>query len=253
MVSCEKAKEHRYDSEFVTGINAEGFRERYLPGYTTLRERGRFSEGREYVFKKDGNIVFLRIGVFQSKEESLEMVEKLNSMCSIRPQEDSLKTLDLADICWWMPKPSSTDTVEYHYIRDNVYVLVNSHSIGNKDLIGLAKSLDKDIVNGSDYVRRAELLNPPIINSIKASNTILHEGDILKITVNATDSYNSSIEFIGEQCCSLDKDPENVFTISVTSEHVPEPFIGLHTFRFQVINEVNVLSDIGEIEIEIKE
>jgi len=188
----------------------------------------------------------LRVGIHPSVEEVKELVYELNSWTWIVPQEDT--TLGIGDQLWWMPDPFSLDTVEFHFIRKNVFILVNSHTLGYNELLNLTQLFDDAVLNKRSFVSFSNKSDPPIIKSISASKLKLKEGEQATITVNAYDPKNEQLEYIYQ---GVFHDSSNKFTFIASKDYVSEPFLGTHTIEFYVINESNFVSRKKEIELEI--
>ncbi len=241
-------------NNLINKIDMEQLHKKLLSDFELIRTRGRWREGREYVFidKMDRTKnVFIRIGIHPSIEETKEIANEYNSWCSIVPQEDFNKNLDVGDQLWWMPDPNSTDTVSYHFIQKNVFIIVNSHTLNYNELFTLTKSIDADIKNHESYISFSKSANPPIINTITSSKLKLIEGDTTKIIIDAIDPNNEDLEYITIGVSQWNEDPKNVFTLVASRDFIPEPFYGTHTFEFIVINESNFVSRIEKIELEI--
>lgn len=227
----------------------EQFQNVLLPDYSLLRKRGR-REGREFVFvhKNDQphKNLFIRVGIHPTADEVKEVIYELNSWTSIVPQKDT--TLGIGDQLWWMPAPYSPDTVQFHFIRNNVFISVNSHTLEYDELLNITKSIDDAILKKKSYISFSQTSEPPVIKSISSSRLKIKEGEEATITVNAYDPDNEDLEYIyyGVAQVTLNK-----FRFFASRDYVSEPFIGNHTLKFYVINESNFVSQKKEIEIEI--
>lgn len=245
-------KDESQKDTYITGFDTEGMRKKHLSDFTLVRKRARWNEGREFVYRDvndNGNLVLIRIGIHSSKSKALEIAEEYNRGTSLVPQEDSL---GFGDRSWWMPDVDSPDTVAYHFLRNNMFVIVNSHTYDY--LLNLTRAIDEDIVNGTDYIKKSNSISLPIIHSVSASKTNVREGESTKITINASDPSAEPLEHVSHPgLIHFDSDPPNVFTFIASRDYVPAPFWGSHIFNFIVFNESNVSSEIAELEIEISQ
>ena len=248
--SCTKDKNpiSNNDDIFITKFSMEGMRNEHLPDFNFVRKRARMREGREFVLKNENtdNIIYIRVGIHPSKIKVQEMVEEYNNGSAAVWIEDSEKVLGIGDRCWWMSvdKPYS-----YHFIRNNIFISVNSHDY--QDILILTKSIDNDIINNANYVEIGNSILLPEIHSITALKTELQEGENTKVTIHASDPYNESLEYVVVGLTHVEIDPENVFTLTATRSHVPSPFFGPHSYNFIAVNESNVVSEVVEFEIKI--
>lgn len=252
-ISCGNSlKPNLSDEIYITKFNIEGMRKKHLPNFELVSKQARFKEGREFVFQDLNDktkIVFIRIGIHSSKAKAQYIAEEYNSWCSIIPQEDSMKVLGIGDSCWWMPAPFSPDTVAYHFIRYNSFIIVNSHTY--QDLLELTRAIDMDIVNNADYVDIKNSISLPKIRSITATKTELKEGESCKITVKASDPYRKSLDYVANGLSPASGKSKNVFLFQASRDYVSEPFFGSHIYKFIVINESNVVSEPAEFKITI--
>ncbi|MDZ7263000.1 MAG: hypothetical protein ONB16_00355 [candidate division KSB1 bacterium] len=238
------------DNVFITKIDIEGMMKKHLPDFRIVRKRARWKEGREFVFVNDKHNIFIRAGIHSSKAKVQEIAEEYNNSCWIRPIEDTNKIWGIGDKCWWMPDIDSPDTVQYQFIRNNIFIIVNSHNY--PDILSLTKSIDQDILNDADYIKLGYSLSLPVIKSITASKKELKEGETTKITIQASDPYNEPLEYVFNfGLYHVESDPKNVFTFEASRDYVPAPFFGSHILKFIVVNESNVVSEVAEFEITI--
>ena len=254
LIYCEKIVEPTIKEIFITRFDVEGMRKEHLSNFRTVRKRARFNEGREFVFQElndKNNVVLFRVGIHSNSLKAQKIAEEYNSWCWIPPQEDTKRVFGIGDKCWWMRNIDSSDTVAYHFIRHNMFIIVNSHSYHN--LLQLTRSIDNDILNNANYTNKANSISLPIIQSISASKTELREGDTAKITINASDPNNEPLEYVCIGLAQPDSNPINVFTIEASRGNIADPFWGSHTYKFQVINGSNILSESAEITINISQ
>jgi len=244
--SCEIISKSN-DEMRIAMYDIEGMRAKLLSNFELVRKNARMNEGYEYRFKNmsdTSETVSIRIGIFQSQSEALDLaIERMNWFSAV-PHEDTLKVLGIGDRCWSMPMPGQT----YLFSRSNVFINVNSSSIPNSQLLELTRSIDNDIINNADYIKIDNSISLPKIEKISVSKSELNEGESATITVSAFDPNNNNLE-----CMCLPGIPQNgnIFTLTATRSYISEPFIGQHTYEFQVINEMNVLSKVKEITINI--
>jgi len=252
LISCEKVISPIGDGEiFITEVNFEKLRKKHLSNFDLVRKRGKWC-GREYFLKNfnDSTSLYITIGIFSSYDKTSLTVDKYNGSIWIMPQEDTVGVFGIGEKCWWMPAPFSPDTVSYLFIRYNSFFIVNSHTYSS--IQDLARAIDRDIINNAEYVELSNKTSVPIINSIKTSKQLVSEGDTVKISVQANDPNNETLEYITTGLMHFESDPENVFNLVILRDYIPEPFIGLHKYEFTVINESNEVSDEMEIKIEIQ-
>jgi hypothetical protein len=252
LVSCEEGNNPIIKDEvYITKFDFEKFRKKHLDNFNLVRKRGKWC-GREYVLNNpaDSTNIFITIGIFSSENKSHSIVDAYNRLLSIIPQEDTAEVFGIGEKCWWMSATFSPDIVGILFIRYNSFFIVNSHTYSF--IQDLARNIDRDIIDNAEYIELRNKTSVPIINSIKTSKQIVSEGDTVKISIQAYDPDNEALEYITTGLIHFDSDPENIFYLVSSRDYVPEPFIGLHKYKFTVINESNEVSDEIEIEIEIK-
>ncbi|MFZ5517613.1 MAG: hypothetical protein ACOY90_13280 [Candidatus Zhuqueibacterota bacterium] len=250
---CEGIFNPKDDETFITKIGVEGIAKKYLPEFEFIRKRAQWNRGREFVYQKSDNqvSVFLTVGIYQSHEDAVKTaLAYLKSISGIM-QEGPIQGVSIGDELWWSsPNPDSTNVADILFIRRNALFRINSRSYGK--VIDLAKAIDADILEEESYISIENSITLPKINSITLSKNSLKEGESIKITVNAIDPRNESLEYqylFG--LFNVESDPENVFTFIASRNYVPEPFLGVHTIEFVVINSRNVVSRISEIAVNI--
>lgn len=256
VLSCDKTSDPVSSEReiFITKFDVEGFHKTYLPNFTLVRKRGRWREGREFLYEETGNEdnnFLIRVGIHSSKTKAQEIAEEFNSWCMIFPQEDTTGTLGIGERSWWMPDVVSPDTIGYIFIRSNLFILTDSHTY--QDLLDLTRAIDADIINDAEYIEKSESLELPQILSVTTTKSILHEGESAQITVTASDPNNEPLEYVFDAGLFRGDNPENVFTMIASRNYVSEPFIGSHIYKFIVYNESNVISEEAELEIMISE
>jgi len=256
-LSCEKilGPSSSGNEIYITKFDVEAMIKKYLPDFKLVRETARWREGKEFLFENvngKNSTIFIRVGIHSSKIKAQEIAEEYNSWCWIIPREDSLGTLGIGERSWWMPNVDSPDTVAYHFIRNNTFIITNSHTYPN--LLSLTKAIDKDLTNGADYIKKSKSISLPEIKSITTPKAELGEEESTKVTVNAFDPKNEQLEYVCHPgLIHGDNDPENVFTFIASRDYIPEPFWGKHILKFIVVNESNVISEEAESEIIISE
>jgi hypothetical protein len=247
LISCSNPTDPKSNIT-ISKIDMKLFQQKNLPDYELIRKRARY-EGREYLYRNlndQTKNLYIRVGIHISKEYLREFVDEYNSWLMLMPQEDT--TLGIGDQLWWMPDPLSPDTVSFQFIRNNVFVIINSHTLEYYELLSLTKSFDDAILNKENYIVFSNKSNPPIIKSISATKLQLKEGEETEITVNAYDPHSEDLEYISNLLYNISS---NKFILIASKDYGLEPFIGKHVFEFYVINESNFVSKKKEIEIEI--
>ncbi len=250
-ISCENIlKSNDGNKKYITKYDVEGMKEKLLPNFKLFDKNVRMYMGRDYRFQDStttDKYVEFRIGIHPSKDDAIKFALDYIGWSAGIPQEDSNNILGIGDRCWIMTLGS--DTTSYLFLRNNICCLVLSHSLGNLQLRELVRSIDEDIVNDADYIKQKSSISLPKIKKITVSKSELNDGETATIRVSASDPNNKKLE-----CISFPGLLQNgmTFTFQAKKDYVSEPFIGQHTYEFQVINENNVLSKIKEVTITIK-
>lgn len=256
-ISCEKSGKlvtpTDKDEIFVTKFDVEEMKQRHLPDFKLVRKRAMFNSGKEYIFQNiqdEENVIFIRACILPSKKRAHDFVKHYCDLCEMLPIEFSDKDFNIGDKCWWMVDPISPDTVQYHFTRYNIFILVNSHTYN--DIQQLAGLIDKDIINGANYVSKEETISIPVIYLVSAEKTEVWEEETVKIFVSASDPFKKKLEYVFNYgLFHIETDSINVFTFKASRDMVSEPFFGAHTFEFQVINENLVISETAKVTIKI--
>ena len=247
-ISCENIlKSNNEDKKFITKYDVEGMKEKLLPNFKLVDKNARIYMGRDFRFQDStttDKYVEFRIGIHPSIDDANKFALDYFSWMAGFPHEDTLKTLGIGNRCWIML--SGSDTTSYLFLRNNICCLVLSHSLGNLQLRELVRSIDEDIVNNAEYLKKKRSISLPKIKNISISKSELNEGESAIIEVVASDPDNENLE-----CSSNPGMRQNgmIFTFQAKSYYDT----GQHTIDFQVINESNVLSKIKEITIDIIE
>ncbi len=245
-ISCENIfKSKNEDKKYITNYDVEGMKEKLLPNFKLVDKNARMYMGRDFRFQDStttDNYVEFRIGIHPSSNDANKFALNYINWSAGIPQEDSNNILGIGDRCWTMTFES--DTTSYLFLRTNICCLVLSHSLGNLQLRELARSIDEDIVNNADYIKKKSSISIPKIRGISISKSELNEGESAIIEVVASDPDNEKLE-----CNSYPRMAQNgmVFTFQAESYYDS----GQHTIDFQVINKSNVLSEVEEITITI--
>jgi hypothetical protein len=242
------------DKNFITGLNVDLMAKRHLANCYLVRKRAKWNYGREFVFKSNNEKVnvFITIGLHQSAEDAENTADNYLNSISLVMKEGPHHGVYIGDkFWWWAPDGDSNNVTNIVFIRKNALFIMSSHNY--RELNTLAKKIDDDIIIKANYIELENTILLPIIDSITASKKVLKEGEISKISVHASDPNNEALEYDAIGLSHSESDPENVFTLVASSDYVQSPFLGSHFYKFVVINESNVVSEVAEFEIEISE
>ena len=235
----------------ITGIDVGELSKKHLSGFDLIRKRAKWNYGREYVFKniQDNNIVFLTIGVYPSVEYAMKIINNYLKGISIKMVEDQIKTFDIGDeFWWWAPSMDSMDVSNIIFIRQNTLIILSK--INNIRLDSLAKTIDEGIKNGDSFVKRSEIIQFPVINSISKDKSIVQLNEKIKLSVDAFDPNNEPLEYQSLPGLRRSrKDPENIFTFEVSANRFPDS-TKTCTVKMVVINKSNLVSPMFEVDIQ---
>ena len=238
----------------ITKVNIEEMAHMHLQYFNIFREGPKYIYGKEYVFIREGDSanVFINIGLHQSEEYTENTADNYLNSISLVMKEGPHHGVYIGDkFWWWAPDGDSNNVTNIVFIRKNALFIMSSHNY--RELNTLAKKIDDDIIIKANYIELENTILLPIIDSITASKKVLKEGEISKISVHASDPNNEALEYDAIGLSHSESDPENVFTLVASSDYVQSPFLGSHFYKFVVINESNVVSEVAEFEIEISE
>jgi hypothetical protein len=251
--SCGIEKDSDSIDSVITKFDAEKMAQEHLTDYYLVRKRALWKYGREFVYSNNDTInIFITVGLYQSDNEAENNVNTYLNNSSAVWNAGMHQGESIGNKFWWLaPFQDSSILTNIIFIRKNASFIMSSHT--NEKLKELAKKIDNDIINHSDYIDLDKTIQLPVIDSITASKTVLKEGDIAKITVHASDPNNEILEYDAIGVGNYEPDPENVFTEIITRDYVGEPFYGSHVYDFVVINESNVVSEVANIELLIVE
>lgn len=245
-ISCENLlKSNIENKKYITKYDVEGMKEKLLPNFKLVDKNARMYMGRDFRFQdstKTDKYVEFRIGIHPSNDDANKFALDYISWSAGIPQEDSNNILGIGDRCWIMPFGS--DTTSYLFLRNNICCLVLSHSFDNLQLQELVRSIDEDIVNNADYIKKKSSISLPKIKNISISKSELNEGESATIEVVASDPDNEKLEYRSNPGMGQNG---MTFTFQAKSNYDS----GQHTIDFQVINESNVLSEVEELTIDI--
>lgn len=239
------------DDSFVTRFNADEMAKKHLTDFNLVRKRAIWNRGKRFVYQSDNAQVKLsiQVGLQPSAKDAEEIALNYLSYLSIVMVEGPIPGETIGNKLWWKaPNSDPNNVTSIVFIRENALFIIFSHSY--KKIKELAKSIDDDIIKGESYISIENSISLPVINTISVEKNSLRKGDSSKITVNAIDPNNESLEYqFLPGLIKGESDPENMFTFIASRDHVPEPFLGSHTIKVVVINESNVVSRISEIKI----
>jgi len=239
-----------YDAGFATGIDISDLVEQHLQEFKL--EPLRFMYPRQKVFianrSIDSTVIYIMAGVYPSVEEAEEVVLKHINNLTASYQEGPVMGESIGDNAWWFG--SQEFPVEsIVFVRKNVFFSISiMESKGQIDILSIAKAVDMDIMNGTDYIPRTNSLNPPRIESLGLSKTSVNEGETSVLTIQATDPAGKKL-FYSVNRGFQSREKENVFTIEAIRDYFPEPFFGSHILEAWVANEDNFFSKVFKTQI----
>jgi hypothetical protein len=227
----------------------------YLADFELERSRLHYFYGREYVYSRseDGGALFIHIGLYPSADRAEKAANTYFSLCSAFFYEWSYPDFVVGDKCWSTSMNNETENLRnIVFLRKNVLLILSS-SDDHTDVGRLAETIDGDIITNASYVDLDVEILLPSIDSIRATKTVLIDGESSIVTVYASDPHNKSLEYEVIGMTNRESDPENVFIERATRDFIGEPFYGTHKYEFIVMNESNVYSEIAEFELTIIE
>ncbi len=239
----------QYQDGFVNGMNVQSFIDTHIPGFTFTGSHTSLNRGiaHHYVRKSDNAILTIWVGVYPSVSDAEEkMLELLNSS-SLAMEYGPVLEHQIGDNCWWYAGPPFPLRI-VSFIRKNSIVYLNTNlSEENcyEGLLDLALALDQDMMKGASYIPLAHIPDPPVITSVTTTATQLRENEHAKVTVTASDPDGNKLLYRSSGADHDTAGGENSFII--TAFH--DPSGGIHTYKFWVVNEVNMYSETKVIEI----
>jgi hypothetical protein len=252
LYSCKKEDDNKL---VITKFDMIKMANANLQDFTLLRKRPKFVYGKEYIFsrEKDAVNVSVIICIHKSMEDALKIAnEYLESISSVM-SEGAYNGSVVGNKFWWIESNSNSGILQgILFIRKNALFIL-SCDFNYKELLELAKTIDNGILEDADFVKMNSMLMLPVIDSITTTKESLNEGEMTKIAIYASDPDNEPLDFNVLGLGSYEPDPANVFTLYANRNYVGEPFFGVHTYQFVVINQNNVVSEISEFEIIINQ
>jgi hypothetical protein len=251
MLACDE-EDTGINNRYITGIHIPEMAELYLPEFTLIHSRIGYFQGYEYTYKRTRDTAYIRlsVGVLKSGELADSIVKLFFNDISGYFQNGSVLGISIGDKFWFSGGNDIHSIQAVVFIRKNALLLIEGDMKLNEGVIPLAQKIDHDLVKGAPYVGLDDHLLLPVIYSITATKTILHENERAFITVLAADPYNQPLSFYGSLMNHDSSLPPNVFSITASKGSPGTPFYGKHSFVFLAINAGNLVSDWASIEIE---
>jgi hypothetical protein len=252
LFSCDKNNETEL---IINKVDIEKMAQTHLQDFKLLRKRSKHIYGKEYVYSRESDSVNVsfKIGLHQSTEDAGKIADEYFNEISAVMNQGPYHDFSVGNRFWWLESSENSGNVmSIVFIRKNaLFIMGCDYNYG--ELKTLAKKMDDDILNNAGYVDLGNTILLPVIDSITATKTVLKEGESAKITVHASDPNNEQLEYDAIGLGSYEPDPSNVFTLNATHDNVGVPFFGSHKYKFVVINESNVVSEVADFEIMISQ
>jgi hypothetical protein len=245
------------DVQLVNSLDIKKLGEKYLPEFHIQSTKNlRWETGVNYLFTRSNSSavpIGINIGLYPSVREAEQAVLQGLNTYSVGMKEGPVQGESLGDNSWYAATKSALGEefiINLTFIRYNAVISLVTISEGGINILSLAKSIDRDILSGGQYMMLEKNILPPVINFVDIFPKEIHEGDRIVMSVYASDSGGSSIKYNGMNLGHMSGDLENKLSIMANPVVFQnETFIGPHTFRLWVYNENNLFSSLKEFQI----
>ncbi|MDP2982011.1 MAG: hypothetical protein Q8O92_01605 [Candidatus Latescibacter sp.] len=236
----------------VAGVNVLALVQKYANDFAANLVASQQNSVVEYGLyrKSDQQGISMMIGLHSSVREAEEsMLDALNYQINIIMEESP--QYKIGESAWSRPSKYQPG---FAFIRKNAVVyLHSSYPSTNVDIIGLARAIDQDLVNGAPYVTILDQIAPPVIHSVDLSKPVLSEGERSSLTINASDPNGRRIILYGNSLKGFGG-VENESIIPWNDLRViqllhDEQLTGTHTIKCWVVNEDNLFSQVKEVQV----
>lgn len=198
-VGCEQ--ENPKDSPnkiwFVTGINTELFASEYLFDWKYENERICWTYGREYRYTStdSSKMIFIRIGIYDSKETASKRAREYRKDVSIYFEEKPAEFPQLGDSSWyWMPSSDPYQANDIIFIRNNTTIALGTYQ-GEGCVYQIAKEIDDGILNRQEFISTDTSIAVPVIDSIELTRMDDGAKFYFKVIIYTKSNPEDSLEY----------------------------------------------------------
>lgn len=252
IISCHTEKSEDEMETVITKVDMEAMARELLPGYELNRANILYIFGREFVFTKDKDVVFVTIGLHETANKADSIAQIYINDFNGKMQEGEYLGLSIGDKLWWSPTNGSQMLTNILFRRRNALVIFSYHN-NQTDLEQLAKKMDDDFLKAAGYVDLGTTMVLPVIDSITISKPVLKEGETTKITIHVFNLNNEPLEYSAVGVTHYNVDPENVFTERAVRGYIEAPFFATHQYGAVVMNKSNAISEETHFQITVIE